>query len=83
MGALCIWVGTDGAEALESGQNALWGSQDGNGISGKARGVRGFELALEDEGGEGELFFGFLRNKSAPLRRDRSSLDWRLISLCP
>ena len=49
----------DRAEALKSGQNALWGSQDGNRVRGKAcgRGVTGFELALEDEGGEGELLF--------------------------
>src|SRR5208283_5599735 len=58
MGALSIRIGTDRAEALKSGQNALWGSQDGNGVRGKAcaRGVTGFELALEDEGREGELF---------------------------
>ena len=58
MGALGIGIGTDGAEALKSGQNALWGGQDGNGIrlEACARGLAGFELALEDEGGEGELF---------------------------
>jgi hypothetical protein len=37
MGALSIRIGTDGAEALKSGQNALWGSQDGNRVRGKAR----------------------------------------------
>ena len=46
--------------ALKSGQNALWGSQDGNGIGREAcpRCVAGFKLALKDEGGEGLLFFG-------------------------
>jgi hypothetical protein len=49
----------DGAEALESGQNALWGGQDGDRVRGKAcaGSVAGFELATEDEGGVGELFF--------------------------
>jgi hypothetical protein len=51
MGALGIRVGTNfGAEALESGQNALWGSQDGNRVRGKAcaGSVTCFELATED-----------------------------------
>jgi hypothetical protein len=59
MGALGIGVGTDGAEALESGQNALWGSEDGDRVRGKASAgsVAGFELAAEDEGWVGELLF--------------------------
>ena len=58
MGALGIGVGTDGAEALESGQNALWGSQDGNGIRLEACAgcVTGFELALENQGREAASF---------------------------
>jgi hypothetical protein len=57
MGALGIGIGTDGAEALESGQNALWGGQDGNGIRLEACAgcVTGFELAGENQGREGLL----------------------------
>jgi hypothetical protein len=57
--ALGIWIYGWSAGA-QKGQNALWGSQDGNGVRGKAcaGGVAGFELALEDEGWEGNFFSG-------------------------
>jgi hypothetical protein len=50
MGALGIRV--DGAEAFKSGQNALWGGEDRNGIRLEACAgrVTGFELALENQG---------------------------------
>jgi len=56
--ALGIGIGTDGAKALKSGQDALWGSQDGDRVRGEAGacGVACFELTLEDVGREGELF---------------------------
>jgi hypothetical protein len=48
-----------GTEPFESADDQFWLGQDRDRVRREtcAGSVRGFELALEDEGGEGELFF--------------------------
>jgi hypothetical protein len=68
----------EGSELLEGADDAFWVGQDGDGIGLEACAwsLPGFELAIEDNGGEGEFLFGrlneALKKISAGLRPVRA-----------